>query len=68
MATKFIRPKEAARRSGFHVVTIRRKARDPYDDFPALVRIGPCSFGIVESEFEAWANRRIAERDDVEVT
>ena len=63
MTISFIRPKEAARRSGYHIVTIRRKARDPDDDFPSLVPLGPCSFGIVESEFEAWAERRIAERD-----
>ena len=63
MTIRFIRVKEAAKRSGYHIVTIRRKARDPGDDFPAMVRLGPCSFGIVESEFEAWAERRIAERD-----
>ncbi len=63
MATRFIRPKEAAQRSGYHIVTVRRKARDPEDDFPPLVQLGPSSFGIVESEFEEWASRRIAERD-----
>lgn len=63
MTTRFIRPKEAAKRSGFHIVTVRRKARDPGDDFPSLVPLGLCSFGIVESEFEEWAERRIAERD-----
>ncbi len=63
MTTRFIRPKEAARRSGYHIVTVRRKARDPGDDFPSLVKIGPCSHGIVESEFEAWFARRVAERD-----
>jgi predicted DNA-binding transcriptional regulator AlpA len=63
MTTTFIRPKEAAKRSGFHIVTVRRKARDPNDPFPSLVDIGPCSQALVESEFEAWAERRIAERD-----
>lgn len=63
--TTFIRPKEAARRSGFHIVTVRRKARDPNDPFPSLVDIGPNSQAIVEDEYEAWAESRIAKRDAI---
>ncbi len=68
MPIRFIRPKEAARRSGYHVVTVRRKARGPEDAFPSLVDIGPNSQALVESEYEEWAENRIAERDSVDLS
>jgi len=52
-----------ADRTGYHSQTIRKKAADANDDFPPLVRISAGRVGILESEFELWLARRVAERD-----
>ena len=61
--TTFIRAKEAAKRSGMHVVTVRRKANDPTDPFPAFVDLSENVKALVEVEYEQWAKSCIAERD-----
>ena len=59
---KFLRPKVAAAKVGYHPVHMMRKARDVEDDFPAPVRLGPNSVAFVEEEIEVWMERRVADR------
>jgi predicted DNA-binding transcriptional regulator AlpA len=40
-----------------------RKARDPEDDFPSPIQIGPNAIAFDSAEIDAWIDRRIAERD-----
>ena len=59
---RLIRPKETGRRVGYHPVHVLRKGRDPADDFPEPVLLGPRSVAFVEDEIDAWIERRVAER------
>jgi predicted DNA-binding transcriptional regulator AlpA len=63
MTRKLERPKAAAGRVGYHPVHMLRKARDPEDDFPAPIQIGPNAIAFDAAEIDAWIERRIAERD-----
>ena len=64
MSTKLLRLKAAAARTGYHPATVFKKAQDPLDDFPGIVRTGPNSIAFVESEIEEWIEARIQERDE----
>ena len=59
----FIRLGEVAKRSGYTRQRIMQKANDPDDDFPTAVPISEQAKGFVDTEFEAWQQRRLAERD-----
>ena len=58
---KFLRPRDAAQRVGYHHKNLHR-----IPDFPRKVRLGPRSVGYVESEVEEWMKVRIAERDQAD--
>lgn len=62
--TSIIRASEAARKVGYTATHMMRKAKDPDDDFPSPVVLGPRSIGFVESELEEWIQARITERDE----
>jgi prophage regulatory protein len=60
--TKFLRLPELIARTGMSRSTI-------YDEmaagrFPKMVKLAPRAVGLPESEYEAWAAARIAERED----
>ncbi len=58
---KFLRPREAAKRVGFHHKHLPR-----IPDFPKKIVLGPRSVGYLESEIEAWMQARVAERDQAD--
>ncbi len=64
MSTKLLRLKAAAARTGYHPATVFKKAQDPLDPFPGIVRTGPNSIAFVEAEIEEWIAARIQERDE----
>ena len=48
----------AAEQAGLHPQTVRRRAYDPDDDFPAPIRLSPGRVAILESELLDWLHRR----------
>jgi predicted DNA-binding transcriptional regulator AlpA len=59
MATrKIIRENDLSPITGYSRTTHWRKSRDPDDDFPAPVQLGPNSTGWYEDEIENWLARR----------
>ena len=42
------------KRTGYSRVQIYRKSKDPDDDFPAPVQLGPNAIGWFEDEIDAW--------------
>ncbi len=55
---KIIRSKQVQERSGYSRVQIWRKSRDPDDDFPAPVQLGPNAIGWYENEIDTWLESR----------
>ena len=55
---KIIRPKVVVGRSGYSRVQIWRKSRDPDDDFPVPVQLGPNAIGWYEDEIDEWLESR----------
>jgi prophage regulatory protein len=53
----FIRPKEAARRTGLSTVTLWRYERD--GKFPPRIQLGEHSVGYAEAEVEEWIKSRV---------
>lgn len=56
----FLSVAEIAEDTGYHPNSVRRKARDPQDPFPILVRIGPNKTGLMREAYEAWKRSLIA--------
>ena len=54
----FIFSEEVQHRSGYHRVTIWRKARDPKDDFPAPLQLSPNRIAWDEDEYGEWERTR----------
>ena len=58
-ARKIIRWKAVKSRVPYSRTQVWRKSRDPADDFPAPVRLGPNAVGWFEDEIDKWiASRR----------
>jgi prophage regulatory protein len=55
--TRYIRPKEAAARTGYTVGHLWRMERD--GQFPQRVRLGERAVGYLESEVQDWLESRI---------
>jgi predicted DNA-binding transcriptional regulator AlpA len=53
----YIRPKEAARRTGLSIVTLWRYERD--GRFPPRVQLGEYAVGYDEEAVEAWIKSRV---------
>ena len=53
-----LRAKAVKERTGYSRVQVWRKSRDPDDDFPAPVQLGPNSIGWYEDEIDAWLASR----------
>lgn len=50
----FMSVAEIAEDTGYHPNSVRRKARDPNDPFPPLVRLGPNKAGMDRETYEDW--------------
>lgn len=59
---KFLRLAQVKERIGLSSPSIYRLISA--EKFPAPVRIGPNSSVWIESEIDAWSEKRVAERDD----
>ena len=55
---KILRGKVVTERTGYSRVQRWRKSRDPADDFPAPVQLGPNAIGWYEDEIDAWLESR----------
>ena len=55
---KILRAKAVKERTGYSRVQVWRKSRDPDDDFPAPVQLGPNAIGWYEDEIDAWVENR----------
>ncbi len=55
---KILRFKLVKERTGYSRVQTWRKSRDPNDDFPAPVQLGPNAIGWYEDEIDAWLASR----------
>ncbi len=55
---KILRAKRVKERAGYSRIQIWRKARDPNDDFPAPVQLGPNAIGWYEDEIDTWLENR----------
>lgn len=55
---KILRTKAVQELTGYSRVQIWRKARNPDDDFPAPVQLGPNSIGFFEDEITRWLATR----------
>ena len=55
---KILRAKAVKEQTGYSRVQVWRKSRDPDDDFPAPVQLGPNSIGWHEDEIETWIASR----------
>ena len=53
-----LRAKAVKERTGYSRVQIWRKSRDPDDDFPAPMQLGPNSIGWYEDEIDTWLETR----------
>jgi predicted DNA-binding transcriptional regulator AlpA len=58
IARRVIRPRAISERTGYAIPTIHRKARDPEDDFPALLVLGANAVGAYEDEIDAYMASR----------
>ena len=55
---KILRTKVVTERTGYSRVQTWRKSRDPEDDFPAPVQLGPNAIGWYEDEIDDWLESR----------
>ncbi len=55
---KILRAKVVTERTGYSRIQIWRKSRDPEDDFPAPMQLGPNAIGWYEHEIDAWLESR----------
>lgn len=55
---KILRAKRVNERTGYSRTQTWRKSRDPNDDFPAPVQLGPNTIGWYEDEIDAWLESR----------
>ena len=55
---KILRFKLVKERVPYSRIQIWRKSRDPDDDFPAPVQLGPNAIGWYEDEIDAWLESR----------
>ncbi len=53
-----LRAKAVKERTGYSRVQVWRKSRDPDDDFPVPVTLGPNSIGWYEDEIDVWLETR----------
>ena len=53
-----LRAKAVKERTGYSRVQIWRKSRDPDDEFPAPMQLGPNSIGWYEDEIDTWLETR----------
>jgi predicted DNA-binding transcriptional regulator AlpA len=59
MPPRFIRAPAVASRTGHSVRTVKRKAADPRDSFPAGLRIADRITVWIEDEIDAWIDRAL---------